>query len=65
MRITGIEPIAVPGEDAWRTTLIIELARQSSVEGRTLPVEFGDLRGWHLSVRQRNPGLKIDTWGTR
>jgi predicted dehydrogenase len=38
--ILGAAPIAVPGTDAWRTTRIIELARQSSAEGRTLPVEL-------------------------
>jgi len=39
--ILGIEPLAVPGADAWRTARIIELARQSSEEGRTRPVDFG------------------------
>jgi len=38
--ILGKAPIAVPGTDAWRTTRIIELARQSSAEGRTLSVDF-------------------------
>jgi len=38
--ILGEAPIAVPGTDAWRTTRIIELARQSSAEGRTLSVDF-------------------------
>ncbi len=38
--ILGVERIAVPGADAWRTARIIELARQSSDEGRTLPVDF-------------------------
>ena len=38
--ILGAAPLAVPGVDAWRTARIIELARQSSDEGRTLPVAF-------------------------
>ena len=38
--VLGKAPIAVPGVDAWRTARIIELARQSSEEGRTLPVTF-------------------------
>jgi scyllo-inositol 2-dehydrogenase (NADP+) len=38
--ILGKAPIAVPGADAWRTARIIELARQSSEEGRTLSVNF-------------------------
>ncbi len=38
--ILGVESLAVPGIDAWRTARIIELARQSSEEGRTLPVNF-------------------------
>ena len=38
--ILGVARIAVPGADAWRTARIIELARQSSDEGRTLPVDF-------------------------
>lgn len=38
--ILGVAPIAVPGADAWRTARIIELARQSSEEGRTLHVDF-------------------------
>jgi len=38
--ILGEAPIAVPGIDAWRTTRIIELARESSAEGRTLRVEM-------------------------
>ncbi|WP_114209688.1 Gfo/Idh/MocA family oxidoreductase [Acidisarcina polymorpha] len=41
--ILGEAAVAVPGIDAWRTTRIIELARQSSAEGRTLPVELGPL----------------------
>ena len=38
--ILGDAPIAVPATDAWRTARIIELARQSSAEGRTLPVKL-------------------------
>jgi scyllo-inositol 2-dehydrogenase (NADP+) len=38
--ILGDAPIAVPATDAWRTARIIELARQSSAEGRTLPVNL-------------------------
>jgi scyllo-inositol 2-dehydrogenase (NADP+) len=41
--ILGDAPIAVPGADAWRTTRIIELARQSSAEGRTLPVDLSNV----------------------
>jgi predicted dehydrogenase len=39
--IRGEAKLTVPGVDAWRTTRIIELARQSSAEGRTLGVELG------------------------
>ena len=39
--ILGNAPIAVPGADAWRTARIIELARQSAAEGRTVKVELG------------------------
>jgi predicted dehydrogenase len=38
--ILGVAPIAVPGVDAWKTARIIELARQSSEEGRSLPIDF-------------------------
>jgi scyllo-inositol 2-dehydrogenase (NADP+) len=38
--ILGAKPLAVPGVDAWKTARIIELARQSSEEGRTRPVNF-------------------------
>jgi len=41
--ILGEAPIALPGTDAWRTTRIIELARQSSAEGRTLPVDLSNI----------------------
>lgn len=40
--ILGDAPLAVSGVDAWRTTRIIELARQSSAEGRTLPVDLSN-----------------------
>jgi scyllo-inositol 2-dehydrogenase (NADP+) len=39
--ILGEAKLIVPGIDAWRTTRIIELARQSSAEGRTLAVDLG------------------------
>ncbi len=38
--ILGVETLAVPGADAWRTARIIELARQSSEESRTLSADF-------------------------
>ena len=38
--ILGIAPLAVPGSDAWRTARIIELAHQSSSEGRTVEVDL-------------------------
>jgi scyllo-inositol 2-dehydrogenase (NADP+) len=41
--ILGVAPIAVPGADAWRTARIIELARQSHAERRTLRVDLADL----------------------
>jgi scyllo-inositol 2-dehydrogenase (NADP+) len=41
--ILGAAPLAVSGVDAWRTARIIELARQSSAEGRTLPVQLEPL----------------------
>ena len=41
--ILGDAPIAVSATDAWRTARIIELARQSSAEGRTLPVTLEPL----------------------
>ncbi len=39
--INGVQPVAVPGIDAWRTARITEIARQSSAEQRTLPVDLG------------------------
>ena len=41
--ILGDAPLAVSATDAWRTARIIELARQSSAEGRTLPVTLEPL----------------------
>jgi predicted dehydrogenase len=41
--ILGDAPLAVTALDAWRTARIIELARQSAAEQRTLPVELGTL----------------------
>jgi scyllo-inositol 2-dehydrogenase (NADP+) len=40
--ILGEAPLAVTARDAWRTARIIELAHQSSEEGRTLNVDMGD-----------------------
>ena len=39
--ILGNSPLAVPAVDAWRTARIIELARQSSDQERTLKVDLG------------------------
>ena len=39
--ILGKAPLAVPAIDAWRTARIIELARESSLQRRTLPWAFG------------------------
>jgi predicted dehydrogenase len=41
--ILGDSPLAVPAIDAWRSVRIIELARQSAIEGRTLKVEMGEI----------------------
>lgn len=38
--ILGVAPLAVTPEQAWRTTRLIELARESSAQGRRLPVDF-------------------------
>jgi len=38
--ILGEAPLAIPAEDAFRTIRLLELALQSSVEGRTLRVDF-------------------------
>jgi predicted dehydrogenase len=38
--INGTAPLAVTPEDGYRVIRLLELARQSSVEGRTLPVKF-------------------------
>lgn len=40
--ILGKTPLAVTAEEAWRTTRLVELARQSSKEQRTLPVDLSD-----------------------
>lgn len=40
--LLGHAPLAVTAEEAWRTTRLIELARQSSKEQRTLPVDLSD-----------------------
>ena len=38
--INGTAPLAVTPEDGYRVIRLLELARQSSTEGRTLPVKF-------------------------
>jgi scyllo-inositol 2-dehydrogenase (NADP+) len=38
--ISGTAPLAVTPEDGYRVIRLLELARQSSAEGRTLPVRF-------------------------
>jgi scyllo-inositol 2-dehydrogenase (NADP+) len=38
--ITGVGKLAVTPEDGWRTIRLLEMARVSSVERRTLPVSF-------------------------
>ena len=38
--INGTAPLAVTPEDGYRVIRLLELARQSSAEGRTLPVKF-------------------------
>jgi predicted dehydrogenase len=38
--ILGVEPLAVPAEDAWRTIRLLELARESSQQGRTIECDW-------------------------
>jgi predicted dehydrogenase len=38
--INGTAELAVKPEDGFRTIKLLEMARQSSLEGRTLPVVF-------------------------
>ena len=38
--LLGEAPLAVTPEQAWRTTRLIELARESSSQGRVLTVDF-------------------------
>ncbi len=38
--INGIAPLAIPSEDAYRVIRLLELARESSTQQRTLPVAF-------------------------
>jgi predicted dehydrogenase len=38
--INGVAPLAVPAEDGYRVIKLLELARESSAAGRTLPVSF-------------------------
>lgn len=40
--LLGKAPLAVTAEEAWRTTRLVELARQSSREQRTLSVDLSD-----------------------
>lgn len=40
--LLGKEKLAVTPEQAWRTTRLIELARESSAQGRVLPVDFSN-----------------------
>lgn len=40
--ILGKTPLAVTAEEAWRTTRLVELARQSSKDQRTLTVDLSD-----------------------
>ncbi len=40
--LLGESPLAVTAEEAWRTTRLVELARQSSKEQRTLSVDLSD-----------------------
>jgi predicted dehydrogenase len=41
--LLGKEPLGVTPEQAWRTARVIELARESSSQGRVLPVDFDSL----------------------
>jgi scyllo-inositol 2-dehydrogenase (NADP+) len=38
--IAAGKPLAVPSEDGFRTIRLLELAQQSSTEGRTIPIDF-------------------------
>jgi len=38
--INGAAPLAIPSEDAYRVIRLLDLARESSAQGRTLPVTF-------------------------
>jgi len=38
--INGIAPLAVPSEEGYRVVKLLEMARESSDAGRTLPVKF-------------------------
>ena len=40
MRLTGTAEQAVTAEDGYRVVKLLEMARVSSAEGRTLRVEF-------------------------
>jgi predicted dehydrogenase len=38
--INGVAKLAVTAEDGWRVVKLLEMARESSAEGKTLKVEF-------------------------
>jgi predicted dehydrogenase len=38
--IRGVAKLAVTAEDGWRVVKLLEMARESSAAGRTLPVRF-------------------------
>jgi len=40
--INGISPLDIPAEDGYRVVRLLELARQSSQSGRTIPVNLDD-----------------------
>jgi scyllo-inositol 2-dehydrogenase (NADP+) len=40
--LLGVSQLAVKPEQAWRTTRLIEIARESSSQERVLPVDFSD-----------------------
>jgi scyllo-inositol 2-dehydrogenase (NADP+) len=38
--INGLAPLAVPGEDGWKVMRLVELARESSAQHKSLPVDL-------------------------
>jgi len=44
--ILGIKPLAVPAEDAWRTIRLLELARESNQQGRTIECDWTMALSW-------------------